>query len=111
MVLPAAQLQQQNVAGSVAAAKALGLKVDAQERRLKQTTLLIEQLIAAIDDLGAHFEQAEGHTGSPKEHAQVYRDKVVPAMARIRETVDGLESMVADDLWPLPKYREMLFVQ
>jgi glutamine synthetase len=32
-------------------------------------------------------------------------------MARIRETVDALESMVADDLWPLPKYREMLFVQ
>ena len=109
MVLPAAQVQQQNAATSVAAAKALGLKVDAQERRLKQTTALIEQLVAGVDDLSAQFEHAEAHTGSPKEHAQVYRDKVVPAMARIRETVDGLESMVADELWPLPKYREMLF--
>jgi glutamine synthetase len=57
------------------------------------------------------FEQAEHHAGSPHEHAKTYRDKVVPAMARLREVADGLEAMVDDACWPLPKYREMLFLQ
>ena len=39
------------------------------------------------------------------------RDAVVPAMARVREHADRLERIVAGDLWPLPKYAEMLFVR
>ena len=35
---------------------------------------------------------------------------VVPALARIRAAVDGLEGIVDDTRWPLPKYREMLFL-
>jgi len=72
---------------------------------------LIEQLIARVDDFNASFEHAEHHTGAPQDHARVYRDKVTGGMARLRETVDALEVMVDDELWPLPKYREMLFVQ
>ncbi len=44
-------------------------------------------------------------------HAQYMRDKVIPAMDRTRETADLLEGLVADDLWPLPKYSEMLFIK
>jgi glutamine synthetase len=32
-------------------------------------------------------------------------------MERVREAADGLEKIVADDLWPLPKYAEMLFIR
>jgi glutamine synthetase len=32
-------------------------------------------------------------------------------MNRVRETADQLETLVADDLWPLPTYREMLFIK
>jgi glutamine synthetase len=39
------------------------------------------------------------------------RDKVIPAMAAVREVADRLEGIVADDLWPLPKYQEMLFIK
>jgi glutamine synthetase len=39
------------------------------------------------------------------------RDKVLPAMDAVREVADQLEGIVADDLWPLPKYQEMLFVK
>jgi glutamine synthetase len=39
------------------------------------------------------------------------RDTVIPAMTRTREVADRLERLVADDLWPLPKYSEMLFVK
>ena len=33
-----------------------------------------------------------------------------PAMAAVRGPADQLESLVADDLWPLPTYQEMLFI-
>jgi glutamine synthetase len=39
------------------------------------------------------------------------RDTVIPAMADVREVADRLEKVVADDLWPLPKYAEMLFIK
>jgi len=35
--------------------------------------------------------------------------KVIPAQNTLREVADELETLVADDLWPLPKYRELLF--
>ena len=39
------------------------------------------------------------------------RDTVVTAMGAAREVADRLERIVADDLWPLPKYSEMLFIK
>ena len=36
-------------------------------------------------------------------------DNVIPAQNALREVADTLETLVADDLWPLPKYRELLF--
>ena len=45
------------------------------------------------------------------ELAKYMRDTVVPAMASTREVADRLERIVADDLWPLPKYSEMLFIK
>jgi glutamine synthetase len=34
---------------------------------------------------------------------------VIPAQGALREVADELETLVDDDLWPLPKYRELLF--
>ena len=39
------------------------------------------------------------------------RDTVIPAMDDVRAVADQLERIVADDLWPLPKYSEMLFIK
>ncbi len=39
------------------------------------------------------------------------RDKVLGGMNVVREHADALEELVADDLWPLPSYREMLFIR
>ncbi len=49
--------------------------------------------------------------GSPQKWAAYMRDTVVPAMDDVREVADRLEKMVPDDLWPLPKYSEMLFIK
>ena len=38
------------------------------------------------------------------------RDVLLPAMAAVRQAADALEGMVADDLWPLPTYQEMLYI-
>ena len=49
--------------------------------------------------------------GEPLAHAKHSRDKVLPAMTAVRALGDKLETVVADDLWPLPTYREMLFIK
>jgi len=48
---------------------------------------------------------------SPVKWAAYVHDRVVPAMEDVREVADRLEKIVADDLWPLPKYSEMLFIK
>jgi glutamine synthetase len=48
---------------------------------------------------------------STQELAVAYCDEVRPFMDRIRYQVDKLELLVDDELWPLPKYREMLFIK
>jgi glutamine synthetase len=111
MILPCAQRSQGAVAQSLAAAKSMGVDVKVQERRLRDLAARIESFVGAIDDLTAQFEHAEHHAGTPADHAKTYRDKVVPAMAKLREIADGLETMVDDAEWPLPKYREILFLQ
>jgi glutamine synthetase len=45
------------------------------------------------------------------ELAKYMRDTVVTAMGDTRDVADRLERIVADDLWPLPKYSEMLFIK
>ena len=46
-----------------------------------------------------------------REKAIAYHDTVFPLMDEIRYHIDKLELMVDDEMWPLPKYREMLFIR
>ena len=69
---------------------------------------LTDQLAAAIDGL-AHAQHAAHDADSVPAEARAFADTVIPAQARLRDVVDELETLVADDLWPLPKYRELLF--
>ena len=48
---------------------------------------------------------------SEREKAIAYHDNVVPKMEAIRYHIDKLELMVDNEMWPLPKYREMLFIR
>jgi glutamine synthetase len=70
---------------------------------------LIEELDGALGELekaNAYPDHLEGIDLAI--HA---RDKQIAGMAKVREAADKLEKVVADDLWPLPKYEEMLFIK
>jgi glutamine synthetase len=69
---------------------------------------LVDELVAALGEL----EEANGDPGlEGLEMAEYSRDKQLAAMDRVRDAADKLEKVVADDLWPLPKYEEMLFIK
>jgi glutamine synthetase len=75
----------------------------------EEATPLVDELIAAIKELDSANRYPEGIEGMDLAiHA---RDKQLAAMARVREAADRLEKVVPDDLWPLPKYAEMLFIR
>ena len=48
---------------------------------------------------------------SEREKAIAYHDAVMPCMEEIRRNIDALELMVDNEIWPLPKYRELLFIR
>ena len=70
---------------------------------------LVEELIAAIGELDEANQYPDGVEGL--ELAEYARDNQLAAMAKVREAADRLEKVVADDLWPLPKYSEILFIK
>ncbi|HJU41580.1 MAG TPA: hypothetical protein VJ691_02160 [Vicinamibacterales bacterium] len=107
-ILPAAFEYQKQVGESVAAAKAGGVPSREGKKHLTQLVKLIDGFRAQTDKL----EAALDHTSANAEkHAKYMRDTVVPAMARLRELGDQIELMVPHEVWPLPTYREMLFVK
>jgi glutamine synthetase len=69
----------------------------------------IEELVSALEKLDEANEAHPDVEGI--KHAIYMRDVVLPAMGAVREVADRLEGIVADDLWPLPKYSEMLFIK
>jgi glutamine synthetase len=73
---------------------------------------LNETLNDLVESLGRLDEQ-NAELGGDTVHSKAYhmRDNVVPAMLEVRTACDRLERMVPDDLWPLPRYREMLFIR
>jgi glutamine synthetase len=95
-----------------AAARHLATLLEAQLSDLAgETSELITELTEAIKGLeSANLAENQPHD-DVLEHGEYMRDRVLPAMAAVREAADKLERIVADDLWPLPKYSEILFIK
>jgi glutamine synthetase len=108
-ILPAAYRYQGELAESVAAVKAAGSSAKETKKLLDRLIKLIDESKSSVDHLQELLEHESN--GDAVKHAKYFRDKVVPAMAALRETADGLETIVPQDLWPLPTYREMLFIK
>ncbi len=70
----------------------------------------VSQIKVGVDSLLTAKEKAKNTAGSQKQ-AEEYCNKVIPLFENIREASDALEMMVDDELWPMTKYRELLFTR
>lgn len=108
-ILPAVVNYQSKLAHSISSTAAI-IKVaqKGQTALLENVTKGANDLYEAIEALDELIDKAnEG--SSLHQVAASLKDSVVPAMNKVREVSDWLEGFVDDELWPLPKYREMLF--
>ncbi len=107
-ILPSALEHQRRVAEAVAATKQAGVESKDTTRSLREFVDLVDEFrrrIGEVEKLAAH------HEPDPARHAVQIARQLKPAMARLREVGDNLESLVAAELWPLPTYRDLLFLK
>jgi glutamine synthetase len=107
-ILPAALEYQRRVAESVSAVKAAGSTSREGKKLLDQLTKLTDQFRAHTTALADALDHSSAST---EKHAKYTRDTVVPAMTALRELGDQIELLMPHELWPLPTYREMLFIK
>ena len=114
-VLPAAKRYQSLLLEKVAHVKQV---FDADEAKVlnEQDCLLIRRIeehasaiIAGVDKM-TKLRMTANHIENQRDRALAFHDTIVPIMEEIRKHVDELEMWVDDQLWTLPKYRELLFV-
>ncbi len=79
---------------------------DSIEKLTQHITVIREEVAAMVDD-----RRVANRLESEREKALAYHDRVVPHMDTIRYHIDKLELMVDNEMWPLPKYRELLFIR
>ncbi len=106
IIFPAAIRYQGELAQTCANLKAVGYVFDTDT--LDKVTVLVKDLQDGILKLEGMLAEGGGH--SKLDHAKHLCNAVLPAMAAVRKTADMLEGIVADDLWPLATYQEMLFI-
>jgi glutamine synthetase len=107
-ILPAALNYQRQIGDSVAVVKAAGGQTREGKKLLTTFTRLLDTFKAQTDTTGALLEHTSPTT---EKHAKHMRDKVIPAMTRLRDLGDQIEVLTPHELWPLPTYREMLFIK
>ncbi|KAA3614987.1 MAG: glutamine synthetase type III [Calditrichaeota bacterium] len=115
MVTPSALAYQNNVISAVKGLNEVSSLlgdasvIDEQAKLLTEVAGQVAGLSKTSALLNELTEKAEA-LDSEKEKAAFIAGKVIPAMDAVRAHSDALEELVPDDLWPLPKYREMLFI-
>lgn len=107
-ILPAAYAYHGFIAGTVLAAKGAGV-LTPQMDMLNRISTLLESLRLKRMTLDKTLIKADSQDQEEKK-AALYAHEVTVIMDDIRDLCDQIESVVADDYWPLPKYREMLFL-
>lgn len=112
-VLPASISYLTSLAESVEALKDAGAVESSYQSQME----MIEEISAALGQAHGKIKELKSalSTGeameNPRGQAIHYGDVVVPLMNAVRTQSDTLETLIADDFWPLPKYREMLFMR
>ncbi|MCM2303915.1 MAG: glutamine synthetase III [Elusimicrobia bacterium] len=109
LFIPAAVEYQNELSKTLASLSANGINAPAQASLLRSVSEKVERALIAVDELTSALAKADAEADVEKK-AAAYCDKVKPYFDKIRVEIDGLELLMPAASWPLPKYREMLFL-
>lgn len=107
VIYPAAVRYLSELASSIAHLKTIGLELD--QEGADKVAMLTKSMVDSVSKLSSALHQHD--FASVEEHMQYSAKTLRPLMDQVREYADALEGEIADDLWPLPKYQEMLFIK
>ncbi len=108
LILPAAIEQQRRQSEAIQLTEAVGVDCSSQKESLAALVDLLQRFTEKLDELA----EADNHRQDDHvKQARYLRDKVIPLMNELRALGDELETVVAADIWPLPSYRELLFIK
>jgi glutamine synthetase len=108
VILAAALANQTGLANSVAACKAAGVECSNTKAHLEKFVKLTARFNEKLDELA----EADNHQDKDAmEHARYMKSAVVPLMKELRTLGDEIETLCASTLWPVPSYRELLFIR
>jgi glutamine synthetase len=107
MIYPAAIRYQNELATSCLTLKQLDFPVDTE--MLEEVMMLTKSLHDSIGKLQESLHESESVEGEAK--VRHLCDAVLPSMLSVRQCADALEGTVSDEIWPLPRYQEMLFIK
>jgi glutamine synthetase len=106
-IYPAAMRHLADIAGTVAGLEEMGVTLN--QDNLKTVAQLTNSLMDKVSKLISAL--AKEDFGNIEEHMKYSASTLRSLMDDVRADVDALEAEVADDLWPLPTYQEMLFIK
>jgi glutamine synthetase len=106
-IYPAASRHLADLAATAGRMKDIGMEFD--KTSISKVSDLMKSLLASVDKVSAATGSHDFAT--LEEHMQHCSKVVRPAMDEVRQYADALEAEVADDIWPLPTYQEMLFIK
>ena len=110
-LLPAVIKFATNIADSINTIKATGIDADvsAQTELLTEVSALTASLKKNVAVLEETVEKAANAHGDTYEQAALFRFDVFEKMEALREDADKLETIVDEELWPMPTYGDLLF--
>ena len=109
MILPAAVTYLERLVAARSGTHGAGVPTSGLDSNIARVSGLVDELTAALDELDAQNEELGGDEVSEKVFHM--RDNVIPAMNAVRDVADRMEKVIPDDLWPMPSYRDILFVK
>ncbi len=112
LLLPAGLAWQKRLADTIASLTGIGMEtaVETHVALLQRVNRHVRDFMIALDRLDEELPRCLDIKSSPLKKAQFCRDLLVPVMAACRAEGDALESLADDAEWPMPKYRELLWI-
>ncbi len=109
MISPAVRRHLSALSQSISNLRQIGIEYEFEQENTKTVASLTKQMMDTVRELDNAISTHNFTT--LKEHMQYCAKTLRPMMDEVREYADALEGEVADDLWPLPHYQEMLFIK